>query len=237
MEYKIEGGNLPVLKCRLKKGESLYCEADGMSWMDDVFDMETNIGGGKQLASKLLTRERIFRNKYTAREEGEIAIASCFPGTIGAMEVKDGESLIAQDSAYLANFGDVKMSIFFQKKISSGLFGGKGFIMQKFSGDGVVFLEFDGSVSEYELAEGERKIIDTGYLVAMEGTCKLEVVIIKGIKNVIFGGEGLFNAVVTGPGKVYIHSMPIEKTASKVYYALPHHTIESASAKENEEKN
>lgn len=236
MEYKIEGGNLPVLKCKLKKGESLYCEADGMSWMDDVFDMETNIGGGKQFASKLLTRERIFRNKYTAKADGEIAIASCFPGTIGAMEIKDGESLIAQDSAYLANFGEVDMSIFFQKKISSGLFGGKGFIMQKFSGDGIVFLEFDGSVSEYYLEEGERKIIDTGYLVAMEGTCKLEVVIIKGIKNVIFGGEGLFNAVVTGPGKVYIHSMPIEKTAAKVYYALPHHVVDSTPTESSKDK-
>ncbi len=234
MEYKIEGGNLPVLKCKLKKGEALYCESDGMSWMDDVFKMETNIGGGKQFASKLLTRDRIFRNKYIAQEDGEIAIASCFPGTIGAMEIKPGESLIAQDSAYLANYGEVNMSIFFQKKISSGLFGGKGFIMQKFSGDGVVFLEFDGSVSEYYLEEGERKIIDTGYLVAMEGTCKLEVVIIKGIKNVIFGGEGLFNAVVTGPGKVYIHSMPIEKTATKVYYALPHHVTESTTTKEDE---
>ena len=229
MEYKVEGGNLPVLKCKLKKGEALYCESDGMSWMDDVFKMETNIGGGKQFASKLLTRDRIFRNKYIAEEDGEIAIASCFPGTIGAMEIKPGESLIAQDSAYLANFGEVSMSIFFQKKISSGLFGGKGFIMQKFSGDGIVFLEFDGSVSEYTLEEGERKIIDTGYLVAMEGTCKLEVFLIKGVKNVIFGGEGLFNAVVTGPGKVYIHSMPIEKTASKVYYALPHHALESSN--------
>ena len=159
MEYKVEGGNLPVLKCKLKKGEALYCESDGMSWMDDVFKMETNIGGGKQFASKLLTRDRIFRNKYIAEEDGEIAIASCFPGTIGAMEIKPGESLIAQDSAYLANFGEVSMSIFFQKKISSGLFGGKGFIMQKFSGDGIVFLEFDGSVSEYTLEEGERKIM------------------------------------------------------------------------------
>ena len=93
--------------------------------------------------------------------------------------------------------------------------------MQKFYGNGVVFLEFDGSVTEYDLAEGERKIIDTGYLVAMDGSCKIDVVVIKGIKNIIFGGEGLFNTVVTGPGKVYIQSMPIEKTATKIYYSMP----------------
>lgn len=235
MEYIIEGGNLPVLKCKLKKGESLYCEADGMSWMDDVFEMKTDIGGGKQLASKLLTRERIFRNKYIAKKDGEIAIASCFPGTIGAMEISEGESLIAQDNAYLASFGDIDMSIFFQKKISSGLFSGKGFIMQKFSGDGVVFLEFDGSVSEYYLQEGEKKIIDTGYLVAMEGSCKLEVQFVKGVKNVIFGGEGLFNATVTGPGKIYMHSMPIEKTAARMICSLPRKATEQLK-EDNEEE-
>ncbi len=235
MEYIIEGGNLPVLKCKLKKGESLYCEADGMSWMDDVFEMKTDIGGGKELASKLLTRERIFRNKYTAKKDGEIAIASCFPGTIGAMEITEGESLIAQDNAYLASFGDVDMSIFFQKKISSGLFSGKGFIMQKFSGDGVVVIEFDGSVSEYYLQEGEKKIIDTGYLVAMEGSCKLEVQFVKGVKNVIFGGEGLFNATVTGPGKIYMHSMPIEKTAARMFYSLPRRATEQLKEDSNEE--
>ena len=231
MEYKITGGNLPVVRCKLEQGESIYCEAGAMSWMDDTLVMDTSIGGAKTFFSKALTNERLLRNKYTAEKgEGEIAFASCFPGSIGAMEVTDGVTLVAQDSAYLASYGNIQMSIFFQKKITSGLFAGKGFIMQKFYGNGVVFLEFDGSVTEYDLAEGERKIIDTGYLVAMDGTCKIDVVVIKGIKNIVFGGEGLFNTVVTGPGKVYIQSMPIEKTAAKIYYSMPGRPSSSSSS-------
>ena len=233
MEYKITGGNLPVVRCKLEQGESIYCEAGAMSWMDDTLVMDTNIGGAKTFFSKALTNEKLLINKYTAEKgEGEIAFASCFPGSIGAMEVTEGTTLVAQDSAYLASYGNIQMSIFFQKKITSGLFAGKGFIMQKFYGNGVVFLEFDGSVTEYDLAEGERKIIDTGYLVAMDGTCKIDVVVIKGIKNIVFGGEGLFNTVVTGPGKVYIQSMPIEKTATKIYYSMPGKPSSSSSSSE-----
>ena len=233
MEYKITGGNLPVVICKLQKGEAIYCEADGMSWRDDTFRMETNTGGAKEFLSKFITEERLFRNKYIATSEGEIAFASCFPGSIGAMELKDGDTLIAQDAAYLAHYGDINMSIFFQKNIASGLFSGKGFIMQKFSGDGLVFLEFDGSVTEYDLAPGEKKIVDTGYLVAMEGTCKLEVEFIKGVKNIVLGGEGVFNATVTGPGKLYIQSMPIEKTANKIAYLSGFYKTNSSS-KESE---
>ena len=233
MEYKITGGNLPVVICKLQKGEAIYCEADGMSWRDDTFRMETNTGGPKEFLSKFITEERLFRNKYIATSEGEIAFASCFPGSIGAMELKDGDTLIAQDSAYLAHYGDINMSIFLQKNIASGLFSGKGFIMQKFSGDGLVFLEFDGSVTEYDLAPGEKKIVDTGYLVAMEGTCKLEVEFIKGVKNIVLGGEGVFNATVTGPGKLYIQSMPIEKTVNKIAYLSGFYKTNSSS-KESE---
>lgn len=230
MEYKITGGNLPVVICRLQPGEAIYCEADGMSWRDDTFKMETNTGGPKEFLSKFITEERLFRNKYVATKEGEIAFASCFPGSIGAMELKEGDTLIAQDSAYLAHFGDINMGIFLQKKISAGLFSGKGFIMQKFTGDGLIFLEFDGSVTEYELAPGEKKIVDTGYLVAMEGTCKLEVEFIKGVKNMVLGGEGIFNATVTGPGKLYIQSMPIEKTANKIAYLTGYNNSSSSSS-------
>jgi uncharacterized protein (TIGR00266 family) len=221
MEYRIIGGNLPAVRCTLEKGESIYCEAGGMSWMDSVFEMDTKTGGSKTFFSKFLTSEKLLMNKYIARDKGEIAFASAFPGSIGAMEISEGESIIAQASSYLASFGDIKMSIFFQKKISSGLFGGKGFIMQKFQGDGVVFLEFDGSVAEYDLGPGEKKVVDTGYLVAMDGTCTIDVQVIKGIKNIVFGGEGLFNTVITGPGKVYIQSMPIERTAAKMWYNMP----------------
>jgi len=187
--------------------------------------MDTGTGGAKTFFSKFLTSERLLRNKYIAKEDGEIAFATSFPGSIGAMELKKGETLIAQDSAYLADYGDIKMSIFFQKKIGAGLFAGKGFIMQKFYGEGIIFLEFDGSVTEYTLAPGEKKIIDTGYLVAMDGTCDIDIQMIKGVKNIVFGGEGLFNTTVTGPGKIYIQSMPIEKVATKIYYSMPSKVI------------
>lgn len=233
MEYKITGGNLPVVRCKLEKGESIYCEAGGMSWMDSGFKMDTGTGGAKTFFSKFLTSEKLLRNKYIAEEAGEIAFATCFPGSIGAMELKEGDSLIAQDSAYLADYGNIQMSIFFQKKIGAGLFAGKGFIMQKFYGEGLVFLEFDGSVTEYTLAPGEKKIIDTGYLVAMEGTCDIDIQMIKGVKNIVFGGEGLFNTTVTGPGKIYIQSMPIEKVATRIYYSMPNsitHSNETTSS-------
>ena len=237
MEYKITGGNLPVVKCTLEKGESIYCEAGGMSWMDNCFEMDTKTGGTKTFFSKFLTSDKLLINKYVAKEKGEIAFASCFPGSIGAMEINNGESVIAQDSAYLASFGDIKMSIYFQKKISSGLFGGKGFIMQKFSGDGIVFLEFDGSVAQYDLAPGEKKIVDTGYLVAMDGTCSIDVQAVKGIKNIVFGGEGLFNTVITGPGKVFIQSMPIERTVAKMWSKIPKSSEDSNTSSTEDESN
>lgn len=235
MEYKIMGDNLPYVLCTLEKGEEIYCQSGGMSWMDDVFTMDTNTGGAKAFFSKFITREKLFRNKYIAKEKGEISFASAFPGSIGAMELKKGNTIVAQDTAYLADFGNVNVSVFFQKKIGAGLFGGEGFIMQKFSGEGLVFLEFDGAVKEYDLAVGEKKIIDTGYLVAMDGTCSIDVVFVKGIKNIVFGGEGLFNTVVTGPGRIYIQSMPITKTAEKLSFYMPRIKTEYKSTSNSEE--
>ena len=237
MEYKITGGNLPVVRCTLEKGEAIYCESGGMSWMDNCFEMDTKTGGTKTFFSKFLTQDKLLMNKYVAKEKGEIAFASCFPGSIGAMEISEGESVIAQDSSYLASFGDIRMSIYFQKKISSGLFGGKGFIMQKFTGDGVIFLEFDGSVAEYDLGPGEKKIVDTGYLVAMDGTCSIDVQAVKGIKNIVFGGEGLFNTVITGPGKVFIQSMPIDRTAAKMWSKMPKSSDDYNKSSNEEERN
>ena len=154
--------------------------------------------------------------------DGEIAFASCFPGDIVPVMVTPGKAIIAQKKAFLASEESVDMSVFFQKKISGGFFGGEGFIMEKFTGNGIVFLEVDGSIMEYTLAPGERKIMETGHLVMMEDTCSLSVERIKGVKNIMFGGEGLFNTVVTGPGKIVIQTMPIVKAAEVIYRAAPH---------------
>jgi uncharacterized protein (AIM24 family) len=119
-------------------------------------------------------------------------------------------------------FGDVEMSIGFQKKLGGGFFGGEGFIMQKFTGNGTVFLEVDGSAVEYDLQPGETKIVDTGYVVMMDSTVTMDVQMVKGVANVLLGGEGLFNTTLTGPGHITIQTMPISKTAMVLYAQMPH---------------
>ncbi len=221
MQYEIMGNNLPAVLCKMKKGEKIICEAGGMSWMDDAFTMETSGGGIKKMFGRAFSGESLFLNTYTANKDGEIAFASSFPGQILAVEVGNGKSVIAQKKAFLACAGNVEMSVFFQKKISGGFFGGEGFIMEKFSGNGIVFLEIDGSTKSYDLAPGERKILDTGHLVMMEESCSMDVESVKGIKNKFLGGEGFFNTVVTGPGRVVIQTMPITKTAELISDLIP----------------
>ena len=221
MKYEIMGGNLPAVICRLTKGESIICEGGGMSWMDDVFTMSTSGGGLKKMFGKAFSGESMFMNTYTANADGKIAFASSFPGEILAVEIGAGKSIVAQKKAFLASESGVDMSVFFQKKLSGGFFGGEGFIMEKFTGNGIVFLEVDGSIKEYTLAPGERKIMETGHLVMMEETCSLSVERIKGAKNILLGGEGLFNTVVTGPGKVVMQTMPISKTAELIAGFIP----------------
>ncbi len=221
MQYEIMGGNLPAVICKLTKGEKIICEGGSMSWMDDAFTMETSGGGFKKMFGKAFSGESLFSNTYTANRDAEIAFASSFPGEIIAVEVGAGKSIIAQKRSFLASEGGVEMSVFFQKKGMTGFFGGEGFIMEKFAGNGLVFLEIDGSIKEYTLAPGERKIMDTGHLVMMDETCSLDVVSVKGMKNKLLGGEGLFNTVVTGPGKVVIQTMPISKTAEIISGFIP----------------
>ena len=216
MNYKIEGGNLPVLLCQLDAGEEMMCESGSMSWMDDEIEMQTKGGGVGKIFGRMFTGERMFQNRYVAKRAGEIAFASSFPGSIRAIEVTPDKPVIAQKSAFLASYGNIEISVFFQKKLKSGVFGGEGFLMQKFSGDGIVFIEIDGSAVEYDIPAGDCKIVDTGYLAAMDATCSMDTRTVKGVKNVLFGGEGLFNTVVTGPGHVILQTMPIQKTAAAI---------------------
>ncbi len=221
LQYEIIGGNLPAVLCRLTRGEKLICEAGGMSWMDGVFTMETSGGGIGKMFGRMFSGESMFTNTYTAQQDGEIAFASSFPGQILAINLTPGKSIIAQKKAFLACEPGVEMSVFFQKKFGKGLFGGEGFIMQKFTGSGLVFLEVDGAIKEYVLAPGEKKVMDTGHLVMMDETCKMDIERISGVKNALFGGEGLFNTVVTGPGKIVIQTMPISKAAGVIAGYIP----------------
>jgi uncharacterized protein (TIGR00266 family) len=217
MKYEITGSSLPVVVVTLDKGETIHSERGAMSWMSDGLEMKTNAGGGIGKAfSRMFSGESIFQNTYTASKDGDfIAFASSFPGEILAFDVSEG-TIIAQKTAFLAREESVNMSIYFQKKFGSGFFGGEGFIMQKFEGKGMIFLEIDGSIKEYDLAPGESMILDTGYLAAMTETVKMDVVTVKGVSNVLFGGEGLFNTKVTGPGHIWVQTMPKYKLLSLI---------------------
>ncbi len=225
MQYEVKNVPLPVLICRLDAGESVECQKGAMSWMTTTMQMNTNLGSGGgggflgalgKMAKSAITGESIFRNTYTAQGgSGEIAFASTFPGDIICFDTS-ANAIVAQKSAYLANTVGVQMDIFFQKKIGSGLFGGEGFIMQKFSGGGIVFLEINGSVVEYDLAAGQSMLIDTGYLAAMEATCSIDIESVKGIGNALIGGEGFFNTKVSGPGKIWLQTMPANILADSV---------------------
>lgn len=217
MRYEIKGDNLPVVICYLEAGEKMITESGGMSWMSPNMRMETNSNGGLSKAfGRLFSGETMFRNTYTAEGSGMIAFSSSFPGSIVPFEVSPANPIILQKKAFLAAESGVKTSVFFQKKFGAGLFGGEGFIMQKAEGNGLLFAEFDGAVIPYELAAGEQLIVDTGYVGAMEASCTLDVKQVTGIKNVLLGGEGLFNTVITGPGKIYLQTNPLNKVANAI---------------------
>ena len=223
MRYEIQGETLPVVICHLEGGEKMITEGGGMSWMSPNMKMETTTNGGIGKAfGRMFSGEKMFQNVYTAEGgTGMIAFASSFPGSIKAYEIAPGEEMIFQKSAFLAGEAGVELSVFFNKKFSSGLFGGEGFIMQKISGYGTVFAEFDGHIVEYELQPGQQIVVDTGHLAAMTATCKMEIKSVPGVKNMLFGGEGLFNTVISGPGKVWLQTMPISNVAGAIRPFIP----------------
>ena len=223
MQYKIEGTPLPVVICQLDRGECMMTEKGSMSWMTPNMKMETTSNGGIGKAlGRMLAGESIFQNRYTAEGgEGMIALASSFPGTILPVEITPDRPVIVQKSAFLAGVESVDISLFLQKKLGAGFFGGEGFIMQKLSGEGMVFVEIDGSTVEYDLAPGQQMIVDTGYLAMMDATCSMDITAVKGAKNMFFGGEGAFNTVITGPGKIVLQTMPVNSVAGALIPFMP----------------
>ncbi len=223
MNYEIKGGSLPVLIMKLEAGETVQCEAGAMSWMDPGIEMQTQGGGIGKVFGRIMTNESAFMNIYTATVPGEIAFASKFPGAIRAMRVTPSEPLIIQKGAYLCSVGNIDSEVYIQKRIGGGFFGGEGFLMRRYTGDGLVFLEVDGFAVDYRLEAGQRKIVNTGNVVAMQGSgMSLDIVQIKGAKNILLGGEGLFNTVVTGPGWLMVQTMPVSQIALALYNMMPH---------------
>ncbi len=223
MKYHIKGEPMPVVICDLDPNEAMITEKGSMCWMSPNMDMATSAGGsiGKAFG-RMFSGESMFQNIYTAQGgPGMIAFASSFPGSIRAVEITPDHPVVVQKSGFLASETGVELSVFFQKKASAGFFGGEGFILQKLSGHGTAFLEIDGYAVEYDLQPGQKIVVDSGNLAMLDATCTVEVQSVKGVKNVLFGGEGLFNTVVTGPGRVVLQTMPISNFAGAIASILP----------------
>ena len=222
MKYEIQGETAPVVICQLSPGESMVTEKGSMVWMTPNMEMETSAGGLGKAFGRMFSGESIFQNIYTARDgSGMIAFASSFPGSIRAVEITPDRPIVVQKTAFLASQREVDLSVFFQKKLGAGFFGGEGFIMQKLSGRGTAFLEIDGHAVEYDLAPGQSIVVDTGNLAMMDATCSIDIQTVKGVKNIFFGGEGVFNTVVTGPGRVVLQTMPLTAFAGAIASVLP----------------
>ena len=222
MQYKIFGGNLPAVTITFERGESIYTQSGGMTWMSDGFEMDTNMKGGLMRGlGRMLSGESLFLASYTATVPGaEMTLASTFPGNIIVFELDGTRDIVCQKSAFLCATPGVTLSAT-ATRAKAGFFGGEGFIMQHITGTGLVFLELDGTVVEKVLAPGERLKVDTGNVAAFEGSVTYTVETVRGFKNVLFGGEGLFLSVLQGPGRVYLQTINMPSFVGKILPFLP----------------
>ena len=225
MRYSIEGGSLPAVIIQFESGETILSEVGGRTWSRGPVVTETKAEGGVgKSIGRMFAGESLFMSRYTAQGPAEIAFSSSFPGKIIARELLVGQSIVCQKRAFLCATYGVELAVHFQKKLGAGLFGGEGFIMQRITGPGIVFLEVDGYCQEYDLVQGEQLTCDTGVLAIMDATCTMDVQMVKGAKNMLLGGEGLFDTVITGPGKVHLQTMTIPKLAKQMVPFLPSKT-------------
>ena len=222
LNYKIFGDNLPAVSIRLDAGESIYTQSGGMTWMDQGIVMETNMKGGLMKGlGRMFSGDSLFIATYTAsRPNQEIVIASTFPGSISAIDVTN-RPIIAQKSAFLCAQPSVTLSAHVVRGLSSGLFGGEGFIMQRLTGAGTALIEIDGSLVERVLAPGEIIKVDPGNVAAFEESVQYQAEMVKGFKNILFGGEGLFLTTLTGPGRVWLQTMTLSSFAKQLIPFLP----------------
>jgi uncharacterized protein (TIGR00266 family) len=223
MQYKIQGSTMPSLDITLQAGESIFTEKGGMAWMSGDINMETSSKGGvlKGLGRRM-AGESFFMTTYTCNSgQAMITFTPEAPGSIIPRELAAGETLICQKDAFMCAQESVKLEMHFRKKLGTGLFGGEGFILQKVSGPGIAFLEISGEVREYALQAGQTMQIDPGHIAIFEPTVKYDLERVKGMKNILFGGEGLFLARLTGPGRIWLQSMPLVNLAAAIRSVLP----------------
>lgn len=223
MNYEVFGDKLPAVTINLEPGESIYTQSGGMSWMTEGMQMETNMKGGLMAGlSRWLSDESIFMATYTATRPGDfITVASSFPGTILTLDLSGGKEYVCQKDSFLCAQPEVTLDTEVLKGWKAGLFGGEGFILQRMKGSGLVWLEIDGSVKELELERGQKLKVDTGSVAVYEPSCTYSVEMVKGFKNVLFGGEGLFLTTLEGPGKVWLQTITMPSFANRILPYFP----------------
>jgi len=216
LKSRIFGNNLQMVELSLSRDEEVYAEAGALVYMNDQVDMSAKARGGllKSLGRKLLTGESFFMTEFRSRsDEGFVAFGGNVPGTIYPIELGVGNEWMAQRDAFLVAQNGVEMSVGFQKRLGSVFFGGEGFILQRFSGKGAAFIHAAGDFMVRDLAKGQKLIVDTGSAVAWESSVEFEIRPVKGVKTMLFGGEGIFMTHLSGPGKVIVQSMNIRELA------------------------
>ncbi|MBO5239271.1 MAG: TIGR00266 family protein [Lachnospiraceae bacterium] len=222
MKYEVWGSMMPAVTIGLEAGESIYTQSGGMSWMTDQMEMTTNMQGGLGRGiGRMFGGESLFMATYTAKAPNQqITLASSVPGEIKIFELRPGYDIIAQKGAFLCATPGVELKAFVTN-VKGGLFGGEGFVLQHYTGQGLVFCELDGAVREVTLAAGEKLVIDTGNVAAWEASVTYNSQMVKGFKNVLFGGEGLFLTTLTGPGKVWLQTMSVSELAKRLIPYMP----------------
>jgi uncharacterized protein (TIGR00266 family) len=223
MRYQISGTVMQTVELDLAPGETVYSQTAAMAWMTDGVNMHTNTGGGLFAGLKRsLTGGSFFVTDFTAERSGaQVAFAPRFPGSIVAQTLRPGESLICRKETFLCAEKSVSLELAWQQRIGSGFFGGAGFILQKVTGPGVVFLDLSGEVVTKELAAGERLYVHAGHVGVHDPSVSFDIQMVPGFRNILFGGEGLFLATLTGPGRVHLQSMPIINLAEEIARYLP----------------
>ena len=218
MQYKIEGGSLPVVTIQLNRGESIFTQSGGMSWMSGGIVMDTNMRGGFMKGlGRMFAGESLFMATYTAQYDGqEIALASSFPGSIKCLQILPGQEYICQKNAFLCATPGVQVEATITRNVGGGLFGGEGFILQKLSGNGLAFVEVDGYAVEKVLAPGEILKVDSGNVAYFDAKAQYRIETVKGFKNILFGGEGLFLTVLEGPGTVCLQTISMPEFAGRI---------------------
>lgn len=223
MKYEIKGTVLPSLDIQLEASEAMYTESGGMAWMRGDINMETSTRGGLLRGlGRTLAGESLFMTTYSCQSGTcMVTFTPEAPGRIMPFELQPGQSIICQKDAFMAAQEGVKLEMHFRKRLGAGLFGGEGFILQKITGPGFVFLEIAGDVREYQLEQGEILKVDPGHIALYEPSVDYDIAAVRGLKNVLFAGEGLFLATLRGPGKVWLQSMPLSNLAAKIRKYIP----------------